>query len=98
MTPEERQILEEIREQNREIQEQNREILAALRRGGLLPCLDKQPERRRGEPSMLELMTEAQKMAQIYDTEGPAAMKAAMKLRNEEARQRRRRSGRSTGS
>jgi hypothetical protein len=37
-------------------------------------------------------------MAQIYDTEGPAAMKAAMKLRNEEARQRRRRSGRATGS
>lgn len=84
MSAEERQLLEEIREQNRL-------ILAALERGGLLVPLA--PPRRKGEPSLLQTVTEAEKMAQLYRTEGPAAMKAAMRQRNAERRAKRRHRG-----
>jgi hypothetical protein len=55
---------------------------------------DEKPRRKKGDPSEVEIVTEAERIAEIYKTSGRAAMKAAMRERNEKARQRMKGKGR----
>lgn len=87
MTDADRQLLEEIREQNNL-------IIEALRRGGMLAKPEPRPVK--GAPSVLQVEMEADRLNQIYKEHGPKAFKAAMKERNAAARARRNRQGRRT--
>jgi len=56
--------------------------------------MDEKPRRKKGAPSEADTVIEAERIAEIYKTSGREAMKAAMKERNEKARQRMRSKGR----
>lgn len=63
-----------------------------LEHGGV--SVDEKPRRKKGDPSEVDAVMEAERIAEIYKTSGREAMKAAMKERNEKARQRMRSKGR----
>lgn len=72
------------------IEEQQRRIIALLE--GRVPVEVGEP-RKKGEPSRAELGMEMSRIADIYENEGRAAMKAAFRARNEAAKAKRRRQG-----
>jgi hypothetical protein len=63
-----------------------------LQHGGV--SVDERPKRKKGDPSGADIVMEAERIAEIYKTSGREAMKAAMKERNEKARQRMKSKGR----
>jgi hypothetical protein len=63
-----------------------------LEHGGV--SVDEKPRRQKGDPSKADIALEAERIAEIYKSGGREAMKAAMKERNEKARQRMRSKGR----
>lgn len=76
---------------DRELSDRLERIEGMLERLMAMQGASPAPARAKGDPSLLQVNMEAARLAEIYQTEGREAMKAAFRKRNDEARARRKR-------